>query len=59
MSVVLRADSPGGSAVASEVIWREVVRVREAGKPVIVSMSDVAASGGYYVACAAEVIMAR
>jgi protease IV len=57
-AVVLRVDSPGGSAVASEVIWRELVRVREAGKPVIVSMSDVAASGGYYVSCPAEVIMA-
>jgi protease IV len=57
-AVVLRVDSPGGSAVASEVIWREVVRAREAGKPVIVSMSDVAASGGYYVSCAADVIMA-
>ena len=57
-AVVLRVDSPGGSAVASEVIWREVVRIREAGKPVIVSMSDVAASGGYYIACPAEVIMA-
>jgi protease-4 len=57
-AVVLRVDSPGGSAVASEVIWREVVRLRDAGKPVIVSMSDVAASGGYYVACPAEVIMA-
>ncbi len=57
-AVVLRVDSPGGSAVASEVIWREVVRLREAGKPVVVSMSDVAASGGYYVACPAEVIMA-
>jgi protease-4 len=57
-AIVLRVDSPGGSAVASEVIWREVVRLREAGKPVIVSMSDVAASGGYYVACSAEVILA-
>jgi protease-4 len=57
-AVVLRVDSPGGSAVASEVIWREVVRVREAGKPVIVSMSDLAASGGYYVSCAAELILA-
>jgi protease-4 len=57
-AVVLRVDSPGGSAVASEVIWREVVRLREAGKPVVVSMSDVAASGGYYLACPAEVIVA-
>ena len=55
---MLRVDSPGGSAVASEVIWREVVRLREAGKPVVVSMGDVAASGGYYIACPADVILA-
>lgn len=57
-AVVLRVDSPGGSAVASEVIWREVCRVKEAGKPVVVSMGDVAASGGYYVSCAATEIVA-
>jgi protease-4 len=57
-AVVLRVDSPGGSAVASEVIWREVCRVREAGKPVVVSMGTVAGSGGYYVACPADVIVA-
>ena len=57
-ALVLRVDSPGGSAVASEVIWREVVRVRESGRPVVVSMSDVAASGGYYIACPADVILA-
>lgn len=57
-AVVLRVDSPGGSAVASEVIWREVSRVGAAGKPVVVSMGDVAASGGYYIACPAEVIVA-
>ena len=57
-AVVLRIDSPGGSAVASDVIWREVCRLREAGKPVVVSMGDVAASGGYYIACPAEVIVA-
>ena len=57
-AVVLRVDSPGGSAVASDVIWREVCRLREAGKPVVVSMGDVAASGGYYIACPAEVIVA-
>ncbi len=56
--VVLRVDSPGGSAVASDVIWREVNRVREAGKPVVVSMGDLAASGGYYVACPADRIVA-
>jgi protease IV len=57
-AVVMRIDSPGGSVVASEVIWREVSRLRESGKPVVVSMGDVAASGGYYIACPAEVIVA-
>jgi protease IV len=57
-AVVLRVESPGGSAVASEVIWREVWRLRESGKPVVVSMGDVAASGGYYIACPADVIVA-
>jgi protease IV len=57
-AVVMRVESPGGSAVASEVIWREVCRLREAGKPVVVSMGDVAASGGYYISCPAEVIVA-
>ena len=56
--VLLRVDSPGGSAVASEVIWREVCRVKEADKPVVVSMGDVAASGGYYVSCSASAIVA-
>jgi protease IV len=57
-AVLLRVNSPGGSAVASDTIWREVVRTRAAGKPVIVSMGDVAASGGYYIACAADAIVA-
>jgi protease IV len=57
-SVVLRIDSPGGSAVASDAIWREVCRVREAGKPVVVSMGEAAASGGYCIACPADVIVA-
>jgi protease IV len=57
-AVVMRVESPGGSAVASEVIWREVCRLREVRKPVIVSMGDVAASGGYYISCPAEVIVA-
>lgn len=57
-AVVLRIDSPGGSAVASDVIWREVSRLGESGKPVVVSMGDVAASGGYYIACPAAVIVA-
>src|SRR5665811_2336756 len=57
-AVVLHIDSPGGSAVASDTIWREVCRVREAGKPVVVSMGEAAASGGYYIACPANVIVA-
>ena len=44
--------------MASDVIWREVVRLHESGKPVVVSMGDVAASGGYYIACPADVIVA-
>ncbi len=57
-ALVLHVDSPGGSAVASEVIWREMDRLRAAAKPVIVSMGNVAASGGYYIACPADVIVA-
>lgn len=57
-AVVLRINSPGGSAAASEEIWKEVMKVRRAGKPVIASMGDVAASGGYYVASAADRIIA-
>ena len=58
-AVVLRVNSPGGSYVASDSIWREVVRTRAAGKPVVVSMSDVAASGGYYISMAADAIVAQ
>jgi protease IV len=58
-AVVLRVNSPGGSATASDVIWREVVRVRAAGKPVVVSMGDVAASGGYFISAPADVIVAQ
>jgi protease IV len=58
-AIVLRVNSPGGSYVASDTIWREVVRARNAGKPVVVSMSDVAASGGYFIAMAADVIVAQ
>ncbi len=57
-AVVLRVNSPGGSALASEVIWREVVLTKKV-KPVIVSMGDVAASGGYYISCPADVIVAN
>ena len=58
-AILFRIDSPGGSAVASETIWREVVFARERGKPVIVSMGDVAGSGGYYVAAPADKIVAE
>ena len=56
-AVVLRVNSPGGSAYGSEQIWREVVLLKEK-KPVIVSMGDYAASGGYYISCAADCIVA-
>ncbi|MEU0569866.1 signal peptide peptidase SppA [Nonomuraea sp. NPDC005983] len=57
-AVVFRVDSPGGSYVASDTVWREVVLTRRV-KPVIVSMGDVAASGGYFVSMAADVIVAQ
>jgi protease-4 len=57
-ALVLRIDSPGGSVLASEQIYREVVALRAAGKPVVVSMGDVAASGGYYIAAPADEILA-
>lgn len=56
-AIVLRINSPGGSALASEVIWREVVLAKKV-KPVVVSMGDLAASGGYYIACGATKIYA-
>ncbi|MFN2320978.1 MAG: signal peptide peptidase SppA [Dermatophilaceae bacterium] len=56
--VVLRVDSPGGSAVASDSIRREVLQVRAAGKPVVASMASVAASGGYYIAMPCDRIVA-
>src|SRR5690242_10430758 len=58
-AVLRRVNSPGGSAVASDTIWREVVRTRAAGKPVVVSMGDVTASGGYYISMAADAIVAQ
>jgi protease-4 len=57
-AVVLRVDSPGGSVFASEQIYREVAAIRAAGKPIVVSMGDLAASGGYYVAAPADEIFA-
>src|SRR5690606_23138461 len=56
-AVVVRVDSPGGSAIASEVIWRELMLTRDV-KPLVVSMGDVAASGGYYIAAPAHAIVA-
>lgn len=58
-AIVLRLDTPGGSATASDQIWDAVMRAREAGKPVIVSMGAVAASGGYYIAAPADMIVAN
>jgi protease-4 len=57
-AVVLRVNSPGGSALASDVIWREVVLTKKV-KPIMVTMGDYAASGGYYIACAADSIFAE
>ncbi len=58
-AIIFRVDSPGGSVVASETIWREVMRARAARKPVVVSMSGLAASGGYYVSMHADRIIAQ
>jgi len=57
-AVVLRVNSPGGSSLASDVIWREVMLTKKV-KPMIVSMGDLAASGGYYISCAADSIIAE
>jgi protease-4 len=60
-AIVLRIDSPGGSSVASDVIWRElmITRDQQPSRPLVVSMSDLAASGGYYIAMPAQVIVAQ
>jgi protease-4 len=58
-AIVFRVDSPGGSYVASDAIWRETVRARDAGKPVIVTMGNVAGSGGYFVSMWADKIIAQ
>lgn len=58
-AIVFRVDSPGGSAVGSEVVRREVVRARESGIPVVVSMSNVAGSGGYWISANADKIVAQ
>jgi protease-4 len=57
-AVVLRVDSPGGSGLASDQIWRAVEKVKKKGKKIVVSMSRVAGSGGYYIACGADEILA-
>jgi protease-4 len=57
-ALVLRVDSPGGSVLASEQIYRELVALRAAGKPIVVSMSGYAASGGYYISAPADEILA-
>lgn len=58
-AIVFRVDSPGGSPTASDQIWRAIERVQEQGKPVVVSMGSVAASGGYYVSAGSDYIMAN
>jgi len=58
-AIVLRVNSPGGSSLASEIIWRELELIRKEGKKIVVSMGDVAASGGYYIACNADKIMVQ
>ncbi|MCI0655958.1 MAG: signal peptide peptidase SppA [Acidobacteria bacterium] len=58
-AILFRVDSPGGSYVASDAIWRETIRAKKAGKPVVVSMGNLAGSGGYFVAMAADKIVAQ
>ncbi len=58
-AILFRVDSPGGSYVASDTIWRETIRAKKEGKPVIVSMGSLAASGGYFVAMEADKIVAQ
>jgi protease-4 len=58
-AIVLRVNSPGGSAVGSDLVWRAVLEARQRGKPVVVSMGDVAGSGGYYISMGADAIVAE
>lgn len=58
-AVVLRVNSPGGSGLAADMMWREIQLTRAAGKPVVVSMGDYAASGGYYIAAPADWVVAQ
>ena len=57
-AIVMRVNSGGGSALASEIIWRELQQAKQDGKPIVVSFGDVAASGGYYISCGADSIFA-
>ena len=57
-AIVFRVDSPGGSPLASDIVWRAAEKVRESGKPLIASVSNYAASGGYYVLCGADAVVA-
>jgi protease-4 len=57
-AIIFRVDSPGGSPLAADIVWRAAARAREAGKPFVASVSNVAASGGYYVLCGADEIVA-
>lgn len=58
-AIVLRVNSPGGSAISSENIWKELSLAKEEGTPIVVSMGDYAASGGYYISCMADTILAE
>ena len=58
-AIVLRVNSPGGSASASDIIWNEIEQAKKAGKIVVTSMGDYAASGGYYISCNSDVIVAQ
>jgi len=58
-AIIFRVDSPGGSPLASDIVWHAVQQARAKGKPVIASFSDVAASGGYYAACGVDAIVAE
>ena len=58
-AILVRVDSPGGSAIASDQVWNAIERAQEAGKPVIISMASMAASGGYYLAAPADYILAH
>jgi protease-4 len=57
-AIIFRVDSPGGSPLAADIVWRAAARAKQAGKPFVASVSNVAASGGYYVLCGADEILA-